>query len=328
MINIISISLVYIFILIFVIYLSKKLNFVDKPNSRKIHSNKIVNTGGLAIYFFLVLMVIQNEFSFEIENIIVIGFIVLLTGFLDDRFDLSPSVKLILLMFPSVYLIFNGFLLNNLGTYELIGNIELGKFGLIFTFLAVGLLINAYNYIDGIDGLLLGNSTTAIVYISFLNISPEVDKLLIYFLVCFIINLFFNLLSEKNYFKIYLGDAGSLFIGFFFSFLLIYMYLYQKIHPVYLMWACWYPVYDFLYVTFDRIKKNKKFYQPDNIHFHHYIFRKFQGSQIKTFVSINILNIIIILNGYFIAVIIGKIYSLIFFLLLFIMFFYIKKKIV
>ena len=203
MVNFILYSTIYLIFLLLIIYLSKKLDLVDKPNYRKLHSNKIVNTGGIAIYFFMILVVITNEYSYEVESIIVIGSIVILTGFLDDRVDISPSVKLILLIFPTIYLLTNGFLLENLGHYEFIGKIDLGKFGLIFTVLAVGLLINSYNYIDGIDGLLLGNSIAALGYIIILNNDHNLNILLTYFLICCTISLFFNLLPAKNYFKIF-----------------------------------------------------------------------------------------------------------------------------
>ena len=59
------------------------------------------------------------------------------------------------LVIPSLYLILNGVSINNLGNYEIIGVLELGKFKIPFLLLSIGLLINATNYIDGIDGLLL-----------------------------------------------------------------------------------------------------------------------------------------------------------------------------
>ena len=316
---------VYILILTLIIYLSKKFNFVDKPNSRKIHLTKIVNTGGLALYSFLVLIIIQNEISFEIENIIVVGFVVLLTGFLDDRIELSPSIKLILTSFPVLYLIFNGYLIEDLGTYEFVDKIYLGKFSIIFTILAVGLLINAYNYIDGLDGILLSNTIVSICYLIFLNYNNSINTILGYFLICCFISLFFNLLNEKNYFKIFLGDSGSLFIGFFMSFLIIFMYNFQQIHPAYLIWACWYPVYDFLYVTSKRFIERKKIYKADRLHFHHYIYKKCKNSQFKSFLIINFINISVLTIGYLITNYVGKIYSLILFLLLYVIFFILRK---
>ena len=267
----------------------------------------------------------QKEISFEIENIIVMGFIILLTGFLDDRIDLSPSIKLILISFPVLYLIFNGYLLTNLGTYEYINKINLGKFSIIFTILSVGLLINAHNYIDGLDGVLLTNCITSVSYFIFLNDNSDVNQILYYFLICCFITLFFNLLREKNYFKIFLGDSGSLFIGFFISFLIIFMFNFLNIHPAYLIWTCWYPIYDFLYVTSKRFIEGKKIYKADKLHFHHYVFEKFKRQKFKSLIIINFINLSVLISGYVVAHYIGKIYSLILFMLLFIIFFVLRK---
>ena len=81
MINIIIFPIIYAFFLIILTYFSKKLDFIDKPNFRKLHSNKIVNTCGITTYFFMIFIVITNEYSYEVENIIVLGSIVILTGF-------------------------------------------------------------------------------------------------------------------------------------------------------------------------------------------------------------------------------------------------------
>ena len=94
------------------------------------------------------------------------------------------------------------------------------------------------------------------------------------------------------------------------------MYLYQAVHPA-LIWTCWYPVFDFLYVTFYRIKKGKKVYIADKIHFHHILFQKFNNSQIKTTLVLNTLNILVITLGFLAANYLGKIYSLILFIILF-----------
>ena len=51
-------------------------------------------------------------------------------------------------------------------------------------------------------------------------------------------------------------------------------FLLLNIHPAYLIWTCWYPIYDFLYVTSKRFI-NKKIYKADILHLHHYVFENF-----------------------------------------------------
>ena len=254
---IVKFDLIYILISSGIIYLSRYLGYFDKPNKRGIHKIPTINTGGLIIYFVFLALVSQTELNHNIELIVSIGFFICLTGFVDDRINLNPSNKILLIIIPSIYLILNGVSISDLGQYEYIGKLELGKFEIPFLLLAVGLLINATNYIDGIDGLLLTFFSSCLTYYIFLIDDTKTVNLLKFFLAVSFLNLILNLFPAKNKFKIFNGDSGSLFIGFFISFVTIELYNSFKIHPVILIWPLWYPVYDFLFVTFNRlIKKN------------------------------------------------------------------------
>ena len=239
---------------------------------------------------------------------------------------MNASIKIICILTPTIFLITNGFIVSDLGNYEFIGTIPLGKQSVFFTLLCVGLLVNSYNYIDGIDGLLISISITSLLYIIFLTQNKDVDDLLLLFLIPLTINLIFNLLPKSSNLKIFSGDCGSLFLGFFISFLIIYTYKYEKIHPSFLIWTCWYPVYDFLFVTVKRFLNKKSFYKPDNKHFHHSILKYFKNNQIKTLVLINIINTVVLIIGYLVAENFGRIYSLALFILLFFAFCIIRNK--
>ena len=319
--------IIYPFFMVLMIILSKKLNLVDKPNFRKIHKINVVNTSGVIIYCFLLFLTLKYEFSNHIENIILTGLIVTIIGFVDDRIDLKPLIKIICLSLPSAYLIFNNFELNDLGSYEYIGEIELGKLSIFFTFLAVLLLTNSINYLDGIDGLLIGFTITALLYFYFLGVRYNQNYIIfLLFVYILIISLIFNFLKVGSGFKSLLGDSGSLFIGFFISFLLIFLYKYQNIHPAFLIWACWIPIYDFLHVTFDRLKNKIDISKPDKSHFHHYVLNYFNNNQIKTFFFISLLNISVIFFGYLICLFAGKLYSIISFIFFFLVFIKLKLK--
>ncbi len=321
------ILIIFPFLMIFVIFLSKKFNLVDRPNSRKIHQKAVVNTSGIIVYSFLFFLILRYEFTSQLEHIIIACLPVTIMGFLDDRIDLKPLIKIIFLSLPSVYLIFNGLELNDLGTYEYIGKIELNKFSFIFTFLAVLLLTNSINYLDGTDGLLIGYTIIALLYFYILGFKYNQNYyLFLIFTFILSISLVFNLLKIDSGFKSLLGDGGSLFIGFFISFTLIFLYKYQNIHPGFLIWACWIPIYDFLHVTFDRLKNKINISQPDKSHFHHYVLNYFSNDQIKTFLFIGVLNISVIFFGYLICLFFGKLYSIISFVILFMIFIKLKLK--
>lgn len=309
------------FIMILAIFLSKQLNLVDKPNFRKIHNSNIANTSGLILGSYLLIYISYYEFSNSVEVIIANSFLVVLIGFWDDLKNFQPTTKFTLLSLPIFYQIFNGLYLVDIGTYENIGTLKLGKFYFIFTFFAVSLLVNAINYIDGTDGLLIGFAIIAISYFYFLS-DAQSPYLPIFQLIisCLFICLFFNFLPIKSGFKCFLGDGGSLFLGFFISFIMIFLYKDVKIQPAYLIWACWYPVYDFLFVTFYRLKNKINFAVPDKSHLHHDIFYFCLKNHWKTFIIINLLNITILTIGYFICLLLGNIYSIALFIILFLFF--------
>ena len=312
--------IIYILISSIIIFLSRYLRYFDKPTKRGIHSVPTINTGGLIIYLFFLFIITQGEFNHNIELIVSIGSFVCLAGFIDDRINLNPSSKIVFIIIPSVYLILNGISISDLGQYEYLGSIELGKFKIPFLLLAIGLLINATNYIDGIDGLLLIFFLSCLLYYIILIDDIETINLLKLFFVAALLNLVLNLLPSKNKFKVFSGDSGSLFIGFFISFMTIELYSSFDIHPAILIWPLWYPVYDFLFVSINRLSNKKSIFKPDNTHLHHAMNKKFLENKISPLILFLLVNSSIITLGYKISEI-SKFLSLSIFIIGFIFFF-------
>jgi len=320
-------AIIYILISSGIIYFSTYLGYFDKPNKRGTHKIPTINTGGLIIYLFFLSVISQGEFNYNIELIVSIGFFVCLTGFIDDRISLNPSSKIVLLIIPSIYLILNGISISDLGQYDYLGNLELGKFKIPFLLLAIGLLINATNYIDGIDGLLLAFFISCLTYYVFLIDDTKTINLLRFFIVASFLNLILNLLPSKNKFKVFSGDSGSLFIGFFISFMTIELYSSFNIHPTILIWPLWYPVYDFLFVSINRLINKKSIFKPDNTHLHHAISNKFYGNRISPIILFLLVNSSIIFLGYKISEI-SKLLSLSIFIIGFTFFFIIRLLVI
>ena len=297
----IKLILLYALLLISTAFISKKMRFYDKPNSRKIHTSKVFNTGGIIIYFFYLSIINFFEFNYNIELIISIGFFICVAGFIDDRINLNPSIKIVLIIIPSAYLIFNGINIDNLGNYEYIGIVSLGKFQIPFLILALGLLINATNYIDGVDGLLLTFFICCLGYYIFLIEEPKTINLIKLLLIPVILNLILNMLPSKSQFKFFSGNIGSLFIGFFISFITIELYNEFNIHPAYLIWPLWYPVYDFLFVSLNRAIIKKSIFSADNSHLHHKVLNKFKKDHLKTILLYFTSNVSIIYFGFLIS---------------------------
>jgi UDP-GlcNAc:undecaprenyl-phosphate GlcNAc-1-phosphate transferase len=322
----IKFAIIYFLLSSAIIFLSKYLRYFDKPSKRSIHKIPTINTGGLIIYFFFLSVISQGEFNHNIELIVSIGFFVCISGFIDERINLNPSSKIILVIIPSIYLILNGISISDLGKYEYLGNLELGKFKIPFLLLAIGLLINATNYIDGIDGLLLTFFLSSLTYYMFLIDDAETISLLQFFILGGLFNLILNLLPSKNKFKVFSGDSGSLFIGFFVSFMTIELYNSFNIHPAILIWPLWYPVYDFLFVSVNRLMSKKSIFKPDNTHLHHVINRKFNGNKLLPLILFLIVNSLIISLGYKISEI-SKLLSLSVFITGFIIYFIVRLSV-
>jgi UDP-GlcNAc:undecaprenyl-phosphate GlcNAc-1-phosphate transferase len=321
----INLIILYFALLLSIAFISKKMEFYDKPNVRKIHDLKVFNTGGIIIYLFYLFIINFFEINYNIELIISIGFFISMAGFIDDRINLNPAIKIILIIIPCVFLIFNGIKIENLGSYEYIGVLNLGKFQIPFLILALGLLINATNYIDGIDGLLLTFFICCLGYYIFLIEEPETINLIKLLLMPVILNLVLNMLPSNSKFKFFSGNTGSLFIGFFIGFLTIELYNGFGIHPTYLIWPLWYPVYDFLFVSLNRAILKKSIFTADNSHLHHKILVKFKNNHIKTVLLFFISNILIIYFGFLISNF-SSFLSLITFILGFIFYFMVRFK--
>ena len=321
----INLTFIYLILLVFIFLISKKLDFYDKPNIRKIHKSNVFNTGGLIIYLFYLIVVNFFEFNHNIELIISIGFFICLVGFIDDRINLKPSNKVLFIIIPSAYLILNGINLINLGHYEYIGVLNLGKFQLPFLILATGLLINATNYIDGVDGLLLTFFICCLGYYIFLIEDTKTVYLIKLLLIPAILNLILNMLPSKSKFKFFSGNTGSLFIGFFISFITIELYNNFDVHPVYLIWPLWYPVYDFLFVSINRAILKRSIFSADNSHLHHKILIKFKKNHLNTILLFLVSNIFIIYLGFIISDF-SKFLSLIAFILFFFLYLTLRFK--
>jgi len=295
---IVKFIIIYVLISSGIIYLSTYLGYFDKPNKRGIHKIPTINTGGLVLYLSFLSVISQGEFNYNIELIVSIGLFVCLTGFVDDRINLNPSSKIILLLIPSIYLILNGISIRNLGQYEYLGILELGKFEIPFLLLAIGLLINATNYIDGIDGLTGTQFVMSFIILffyifienkPFLNSSDLQTLSSLFFLV--IIFLFFNLgiLNSK---KIFLGDAGSNFLGFVIGWILIYFSYIGIISPIMCIWIVALPCIDLLRVFIVRIANKSSPLRPDRRHIHFLLIE-------QKYSNINILLILSLISLFF-----------------------------
>jgi len=309
---------------------SSRLLLIDKPDNRKIHKEPVPVVGGLAIFITIYFFSLFYDLTF-FQNVILIGSIlVLIFGLLDDVFQISAFYRFSGQTIATLFVIFNGLYIEDIGIYSFSSNYNLGLIGIFLTMFCVLCSTNAINFIDGIDGL-----SSGIVIIMFLNLLILIfasqtynDIIMIYFFILLLFIFFLFNLSFFSIKKIFLGDAGSTTLGFVFGFLLIYYTIPDNrlFHPVLTIWIVALPMFDLLNIILKRFISGKNVTMPDNQHIHHIFLRlNFSNSQIL----ILLLSISILLNlyGYGTFYYLGSDFSLLSFPLIFIIYTYSLNKI-
>ena len=239
-------SLISFLILIFVTKISYKFNLLDIPNKRKKHQKPTAYTGGLALSFIYIISILLFDINNEKLNLILpIAFLIAIIGFIDDKYHLNIGEKLSLQIFTIIYLIIvENFNLNHLGDYNYF-RLELSSVSIPFTLLSVIFLINSFNYFDGLDGTLSFTTISVLAILYFLIADENLKIFLITILIPLLIFLFFNF-SILKLPKLFLGDSGSLLLGFIVAFTLIYIENHKDVHPILLAWSIAIFVYEFL----------------------------------------------------------------------------------
>ena len=264
------------FLLIILIYLLNNLIIKNKlllNTTGDVHQNltskkKIPLTGG--IYIFLSFILFFNEIS-SVNKIIILSFY--LVGFFSDiKFLKSPLLRLILQIFIIFIFIFhNNLFLENTRVMLLDHILNYQIINYIFVIFCITIIINGTNFIDGVNCNVIGYYFIISIILYNLNLFNDFnfDFILIknWILILFAIYLlnFFN--------KLYLGDNGSYFLGFIFSYLLIYIYLNnQYLSPFFIVLLLWYPAFENLFSLVRKLNFKKSPFKPDQNHLHQLLF--------------------------------------------------------
>ncbi len=244
--------------------IAPKVNMVVYPRSDRWHKKPTPVLGGVAIYLSLIASyLIFLRVNGEIFPLIIISSFVFATGLLDDIFEISPPTKFLLQLIASLLLIHAGFV------------IEFTKWN-IFNFLLtlfwlVG-ITNAFNLIDNMDGLSAGIALISTLFMMIFFIVSEMSS---HFLVsvAFAGAVLGFLIYNFHPASIFMGDAGSLFIGFFIaglaiskSFLFTSNIFYVILIPAFIFLV---PIFDTTFVTITRKLSSKPVSQGGRDHTSH-----------------------------------------------------------
>ena len=187
--------------------------------------------------------------------------------------------------------------------------------------------MNASNYCDGIDGLLsligcviLGSY--AYILIDYKKI--EATKYILIIILPLFIHLIFNFNLIKN-FKVFLGNSGSNLIGFILSFIAIYLYKIEQIHPAVIVWPLAYLIYEFFSLKISRIYQKKNIFIPGRDHLHYIIYLNKKKLSISLSIII-FLNIFLSILGIFVFKFFGSDVSILLFVIFFFIYLYFRIK--
>lgn len=295
----------------------------DYPGKFKIHKKKVTKISGLGLIIIVINSIILFDFNYEIGNALQILILLVMVGFLDDLKELSASKKLILMIIPIVIYTQESGLVTTLGNYNYF-EINLNSFSLIFTLCCILLLTNAYNYIDGMDGLLASISFISLFF--FILFLPESEiKLIVPFMIFCLVFFIFNIGIIKNLPKVFIGDSGSIGVGFLFCFIIIhYSQNEPYIHQSVAIWPVAFVIYEFLTINIIRIKSRKNPLNKDL----NFIFNKMliNNNLTQTLIYCNLINVFYCFVGY--VIFLKKFYltSLFLFILMFFIYFYFRLK--
>ncbi|MBA6409113.1 MULTISPECIES: UDP-N-acetylglucosamine--undecaprenyl-phosphate N-acetylglucosaminephosphotransferase [unclassified Pseudoalteromonas] len=256
---------------------ARNIGLVDIPSGRKAHTGNIPLVGGVAICITIVHYIYSHPGMINHENLFMLCITALTAiGVLDDKYDLSVKFRIIIQTAISIVMIyFAGAQMQSLGNMFGIGEIFLTWLGPVITVFAVIGCINAFNMVDGIDGLLGGLSIVTFGSIAIL-LSLSGEQKLSYLCILLVITMIPYIIMNLGLFgrarKVFMGDAGSMMIGFTVIWLLIGASQNPgspMIRPVTALWLIAVPLMDMVAIMIRRIKQKKSPFKPDREHLHH-----------------------------------------------------------
>ncbi len=272
------------------------LGLIDSPNERSTHKKDIARGAGIG--FFLSVVIIFPFFYLELLETNFLTFLAILMifiiGTLDDHRDASPNMKFFVIIFATTLLYFDNIVIRDLGTFFGF-ELSLGWFALPFTIFAVVGFTNALNLIDGLDGLAAGMSI--IIFSAFLVVGVMHDDLMMVALSStFIATLLAFLVFNWHPASIFMGDSGSLTLGFVISLLAIKSLAYLP--TVSILFIAAIPILDTVVVMSRRKLNGRSMFSADSCHIHHVLKKFFAEDTAKVVLFLLIFQSIYTLTGF------------------------------
>ncbi len=265
------------------IRLCAKWKLFDKPDARKHHTATVPTMGGIAIFAgliisFFLFSIFENSSSMQF--VIAAAFILFLTGFFDDLTDIPAKRKLLIQFITALIVTAGGIKIETLNGLFGLHQIPLVAQYALTTFLIL-FITNAYNFIDGIDGLaaMLGLIALSVFAMLFAITGQQNFFILC---ICCIGALVAFICFNFDPAKIFMGDTGSLVIGFIISVCSVKLFtLFNpfasgtlQMMPQLITGALFVLIFDLTRVVFIRVYSGTSPFKADRSHLHHMVCRQ------------------------------------------------------
>lgn len=255
-----------------IIKLCKIYSLYDSVNARKIHSGNISRLGGIAISFSFIIITVtfflidKNLSFYNSFPLLAAGMLIFIFGILDDVIELRAIFKLFVQLVACTMVVAGGFRFR-----QIFGLIIPDTLSSVITFCWILGLINAYNLIDGLDGLCGTLSATAFLTMGIIlygtyNDGAAICLILFGSIIGFLI---WNWPSPNA--KIFMGDNGSQFLGFMIATVPLYASREEFEFNKFLMMLVIvsFPMLDTIAAIWRRIRDHRSIMSPDRCHLHH-----------------------------------------------------------
>jgi len=255
--------------------IATKIGLLDHPNSRKVHLTPKPLVGGIGIAIGLSISTLLVFPYLNLRGFYTGAILLVLIGFLDDFSEVNHRLKFVLQVFAALCIVFIGkTVLSSFGDLLAFGNITLGVLSIPLTIFCTVGVINAVNMIDGLDGLAGGVSLISLMAFSVLSyINNQIE--LVFLSVALIGAVIAFLKYNWHPARLFMGDAGSIFLGFSLAFLSIAIT--QKadgiVPPVAPLLILAVPITDTVTIMMKRLLNRKNPFKADRYHLHHILVR-------------------------------------------------------
>ncbi len=261
--------------------LAQRIGLVDQPGERKRHDGDVALIGGIAMFCGLVFSVLMLDASLAgYRSFFAAATLLIIVGILDDFHEL-PTWSRFAAQFVAALImaVSGGVFVNDLGAITGSAPVELGVWAVPFTIFATIGVINAWNMSDGLDGLAGGLALVAFLLLGFVAMLAGRDtegQLL--FLLAAVVGAFllFNMrFPRRKQALVFMGDAGSMFLGFTLAWFAISLSQGENraMTPVTALWILALPVIDAVSILVRRLYAKRPPFAAATDHMHHILLK-------------------------------------------------------